>query len=140
MTNFYRFSIYDIESLLEYMDYLVRTLCGGLIEIKLHKISKETLILVGYLHRTISDYLDQEDVWEAICQHEFEGSTFEPALQLLMGQFLRLKRLSLLEIAVSGPRGRAIHYLRQEVHMICQADNFVTIDSLILGRDSSPCT
>jgi hypothetical protein len=84
----------------------------------------------GYLHRTVSEYLDRENVWEAICQHETEGSTFEPALQLLMGQVLRLKRLSISEITVLERTSRAIHHFWPEVCMICRADNFVTIDSL----------
>ncbi|PMD34239.1 hypothetical protein L207DRAFT_138175 [Hyaloscypha variabilis F] len=134
----HEFSIYDCQSLLEHMDYLLWTRCGGLLEINKGEHLREPSIhyegTVEYLHRTAREYLDREDVWEAICRHETDGITFEPALQLLMCQVLRLKRLSISEITGLERTSRAIHHFWLEVCLICRVHNLVTIDSLKIRR------
>ena len=89
-----KFYVYDPENLFEYMDHMVRTRCGGLIEINK---DNNAISFATYLHRTVSEYLGREDIWRNICRYETSSSNFHPALQLLMCQVLRLKRLSLVE-------------------------------------------
>jgi hypothetical protein len=131
----HEFSIYEPESLSEYMDYMLRTRCGSLIEIN---GNDQEIFFVGYLHRTASEYLDREDVWEAICRHETEGTAFEPALQILMCQVLKLKRLSLSENLGLEKIKRAIRRIwhrastMSRFYMCCKTIDIVKIRNRLL--------
>jgi hypothetical protein len=88
------YSIYDLESLYEYLDDRMRTRCGGLIECIGYDSNKMVAGELSYIHRTVKDYLEREDVWKDILAHTtrlFEAD-FEPNLQLLMSWVLSLKR------------------------------------------------
>ncbi|KAH8784376.1 hypothetical protein BGZ57DRAFT_757700 [Hyaloscypha finlandica] len=89
-------SIYALESLTEYMDDMLRTRCGGLIECELTQRDYFQANL-HYLHRTARDYLARADVWKGIFSYNRHGSTFDPSLQIIMSYVLRLKRLFLFE-------------------------------------------
>jgi hypothetical protein len=101
-------SIYAIESLSEYMDDMLRTRCGGLIELTQ---TDHVQVNLHYLHRTVRDYLARADVWKGICSHNRYGSMFDPLLQLIMSYVLRLKRLFLFEKLPSENTSQAIDNL-----------------------------
>jgi hypothetical protein len=90
------FSIYALESLTEYMDDMLRTRCGGLIECELTQTNHAQANL-HYLHRTVRDYLARADIWKGICSYKKHGSRFDPNLQIIMSYVLRLKRFFLFE-------------------------------------------
>jgi hypothetical protein len=90
------YSIYALESLTEYMDDMLRTRCGGLIECELTQ-TNHALDNLHYLHRTVRDYLVRADIWEGICSYNRHSSMFDPHLQMIMSYVLRLKRLFLFE-------------------------------------------
>ncbi|KAE9379481.1 hypothetical protein N431DRAFT_451335 [Stipitochalara longipes BDJ] len=125
--------IYDPESLFEYMDHIVRTRCGGLIEFRVNIPSQKAF--ARYLHRTVREYLDREAIWKDICQHETNVSTFDPVLQLLMCQVLRLKRLSLFKNVGLKQVNRVINRIWYRASTICQSYRYwIPIDSLKLQR------
>lgn len=105
------FSIYVCQSLLEYMDDILRTRCGGLLELRQYSNGGLKYNDIHYLHRTVKDYLSREDVWKDICRHNAQGSVFDPKLQLLMSYVLRLKRLLLFDNFTHKQMANAINGL-----------------------------
>jgi len=92
-------SIYAFESLFEYMDDRVRTRCGGLIECNHYPSINKTRpqAYLQYIHRTVKDYLDKEDIWNDLCRHTEKISGLDSYLQILMSHVLCFKRLLLKE-------------------------------------------
>lgn len=76
---------YNEASLLEHMTPLVRTRCGRLLEINDDE--------VDFIHRTASDYMECDEVWERIITYTTQsGTSFAPSCNLLMSNVLTLKR------------------------------------------------
>jgi hypothetical protein len=117
-------SIYALESLSEYMDDMLRTRCGGLIECELTQ-TNHVHANVHYLHRTVRDYLARADIWKGICSYNRHGSMFDPYLRILMFCVLRLKRLFLFEKLPSENTIQTIDNLWS-----CMYWQFVQIDNL----------
>jgi len=90
-------SIYDLDSLYEYMENRLRTHCGGLIECNLYPGRSRWYSELSYIHRSAADYLNREDIRDRLCGHtnNLARSGFDPHLQLLMSLLLIFKRVLL---------------------------------------------
>jgi hypothetical protein len=63
--------------------------CKGLLEANISSYEASWETNVSYLHRTVKDFLDQEDVWGKIC--EGAGSAFDPHAGLFDAELMRVK-------------------------------------------------
>lgn len=106
------YSIYNFESLYEYMDDKVRTHCGGLIECNKYtsRSNKTIKAYLSYIHQTVKDYLAREDIWTDLCGHTANNPDFNPYLQLLMSHVLNFKRVLLFKGIPAGKIKKTIHY------------------------------
>ncbi len=110
--------IYDSESLYEHLDDKMRTCCGGLIECNWQGSYESDTSQLSYIHRTVKDYLEIEDVWKDLLAHTgppFQVG-FEPYLQLIMSHILILKRRLLRQIFSLR---EALKIIRDQWHGIC---------------------
>lgn len=103
-------SFYDEESLFEFVDMKLRTRCSGLIEIIRYRDLGARL---AYIHRTVKDYLEREDVWNQLLKktESVSETGFDPHMALLMSHILMLKRRKLRP-------GRKVVYRYQELDEI----------------------
>jgi hypothetical protein len=83
-------SIYDSQSIYDYMKIRLATRCGGLLEIRL---SEDGDPFLSYIHRTAKDYVESKAVWNRLLAYtSLIPNGFDPNMALLMHSVLSCKR------------------------------------------------
>ena len=90
--------VVDRDSIAEYMENILKTRCGGLLEIQPCIHSQE--LSLNYIHRTAKDYIHQPKIWNKILEHTEKCDYSDPYLSLFMGSVLLLK-INWVEISAS---------------------------------------
>jgi hypothetical protein len=94
----------EYQSRREQMDVHLKSRCAGLLETTEHKLAARTnrsSFKVAYLHRTVRDFLDTEDVRAVLLSDTASVPNFEPNAWVLMSYITRLRRSVFL--AYGGP-------------------------------------
>jgi hypothetical protein len=76
----------------EQMSTHLKSRCAGLLEIFESYKSKSTYLKVVYLHRTVKDFLETEDVHTVLIADAARITNFEPNAWVLMSYITRLRR------------------------------------------------
>jgi len=91
----------EIRDRCERLDAHLKTRCAGLLEIRewdgedsyLDTVQNGYFLKVNYLHRTVKDFLESDDVRATMLRQTTNDSGFEPNSSTLMSIIIRLKQL-----------------------------------------------
>jgi hypothetical protein len=90
----------DIKDRCEQVDAHLKSRCAGLLEVQGHRSLTldgvegrvRYALKVAYLHRTVKEFLESEDVQAEMLRHTTAQEDFEPNIAILMSYIIRLKQ------------------------------------------------
>ncbi|CZR53594.1 related to small s protein [Phialocephala subalpina] len=111
----------DEKTLLEQakrMDVLLKTRCGGLLEVQYGKAKMEDLsssMKVSYLHRTVRDFLEARSTRQVLLERTggFEKATFKPTVAIFTSIAIQVNHLDPIALKASSLPYRGLIYAQR---------------------------